>query len=430
MADAGGGSDDEEDDYNAGFSVEAAREAQRLAAEARQRQQLAEQQRQLDATKQHNQEEEQRLVKELADSQEELQEQLRKTKAETEASKAQADKVRDLEAAERIVKARIKDGKNAAEALRAEVATMRGQKEDLDRELLQSRSQQELAEKEKRDLVEAKTELNEALAVINGQLEERHALLLAASDEYQAKNKELASLKADAASTEQHLAEVAAQAEHLDAQAQAHKEECSRLGELVSDAQVRLKEIEAKNQAQARKMLFLEPNPQFLIDNDETGFTLDCFFSHNFGSDTHGRDNHDRVSFVFKALTDSGLNCVFDTERSHHSVAQKSRISHAIHECTCVLLFITQAYDDLVNDEDVRSEVRFEYENCVDSRGYSRMIPVVMEEGMRDPRTWGTELRAVAKIDYVDWADEGIQPSPAKCQELVSRIRAVQAANH
>ena len=52
-------------------------------------------------------------------------------------------------------------------------------------------------------------------------------------------------------------------------------------------------------------------------------FKYDCFLTHDWGTDEAGRDNHQRVSRINKALQQAGLTTWFDEERLVGDIVQQ-----------------------------------------------------------------------------------------------------------
>lgn len=67
-----------------------------------------------------------------------------------------------------------------------------------------------------------------------------------------------------------------------------------------------------------------------------------AFLSHDWGTDSHGRDNHARVKRVFEALRKRGVDCWFDEREMKGDINEK--MAQGIDACASVLIFVTANY--------------------------------------------------------------------------------------
>ena len=67
-----------------------------------------------------------------------------------------------------------------------------------------------------------------------------------------------------------------------------------------------------------------------------------AFLSHNWGPDDEGRDNHQRVLKLAKAMNDAGLPVWTDEEQMHGDILEK--MTDGIDDSACVVVFVTQNY--------------------------------------------------------------------------------------
>jgi len=74
--------------------------------------------------------------------------------------------------------------------------------------------------------------------------------------------------------------------------------------------------------------------------------TFDLFLSHNWGKDTLGRDNHDRVAKLNKALIQAQVKPWFDADQLGGHIGQA--MCDGIDSCEKVAVFITRRYIDKV----------------------------------------------------------------------------------
>ena len=69
---------------------------------------------------------------------------------------------------------------------------------------------------------------------------------------------------------------------------------------------------------------------------------FDCFLTHDWGEDELGRDNHARVSEVYKRLKQAGFAPWFDEEFMRGDINQT--MSDAMSRSSSVVAFITKRY--------------------------------------------------------------------------------------
>ena len=115
-------------------------------------------------------------------------------------------------------------------------------------------------------------------------------------------------------------------------------------------------------------------------------YATDVFLSHNWGKDESGRDNHHRVSVVNKELKKLGYQTWFDDEKLTGSIVPT--MSQGIDETNGVIVFITKRYLEKVNSNEAGDNCKLEFDYASRRITKSKMVPVVMEESMREPKTW------------------------------------------
>ena len=112
------------------------------------------------------------------------------------------------------------------------------------------------------------------------------------------------------------------------------------------------------------------------------------FLSHTWCKDDNNRDTHARVASVKHELCSLGAEVWFDEDRMAHDI--DACMANGINECAAVVIFVTRRYCDKVNHAARRPDVN---DNCYKEFSYAhsfkkRIIPVVFEESMSDPRKW------------------------------------------
>lgn len=152
----------------------------------------------------------------------------------------------------------------------------------------------------------------------------------------------------------------------------------------------------------------------------------DCFLTHNWGAN---EDNHKIVSRINGGLVTRGLKTWFDEEKI------KTQVRHAmakgIDETQVVVCFITSQYRDKVNSGMTTDHCCFEFDYALDQKTNQKMIAVVLEQGMRNPKLWRGSLGgALAGQVYLDMTDhEDPDKFEEKCDKLKKLIVQVRDGN-
>ena len=111
----------------------------------------------------------------------------------------------------------------------------------------------------------------------------------------------------------------------------------------------------------------------------------DVFLSHNWGQDALDRDNHDRVLRVNDLLTDAGYTTWCDSEQMIGDIAD--RMVEGIDNTRVVLVFITRRYmEKVASSTGVQDNCKKEFKYATQRLTDAKMIPVIMEPGMKDGR--------------------------------------------
>jgi hypothetical protein len=145
----------------------------------------------------------------------------------------------------------------------------------------------------------------------------------------------------------------------------------------------------------------------------------DVFLTHDWGIDQFNRENHKRVSMVNRHLRQRGINTWFDEEKLSGNIIDQ--MLHGIHSTKLMVVFITARYIAKVGGSEGRDNCKIEFTYGHQQLGPQRMIPVVMEPRVRDPKTWVGACGLLSGLLYVDMADDDIT---AKCDELSDKIFA------
>lgn len=153
--------------------------------------------------------------------------------------------------------------------------------------------------------------------------------------------------------------------------------------------------------------------------------SYDCFLTHDWGSDSLGRDNHQRVSQINRDLKSLGFVTWFDEERLTGDI--NKQMADGIDHSKMVVVFITKRYLEKVAGAGPRGDddnCRYEFNYACNRKGVASMLAVVMEPECRDTNTWqGTVGGKLGSNLYVDAAGAGAPLSDA-VQRIATELRA------
>ena len=116
---------------------------------------------------------------------------------------------------------------------------------------------------------------------------------------------------------------------------------------------------------------------------EQSDDTTDVFLSHDWGTDELGRNNHDRVSAVNDALKQLGYRTWFDSDRMTGDIVDT--LCDGIDNTRLVLVFVTQKYVKEVQSGQDNDTKKLEFKYAMRRKGAKNMIPVIMEERMKNP---------------------------------------------
>eukprot|EP00045_Choanoeca_perplexa_P019485 m.2990 g.2990 ORF g.2990 m.2990 type:complete len:279 (-) comp4298_c0_seq1:52-888(-) len=114
-----------------------------------------------------------------------------------------------------------------------------------------------------------------------------------------------------------------------------------------------------------------------------------AFLTHDWGVDQHGRNNHERVVRVARHLKARGLDVWIDENELSGDIVH--HMCKGIEESDVIVVFVTQRYMNKVNSEN-DDNCKLEFNYATQKHGSRLMVPVVMEERMKDPKTWEGRL--------------------------------------
>ena len=107
------------------------------------------------------------------------------------------------------------------------------------------------------------------------------------------------------------------------------------------------------------------------------------FLSHDWGTDELGRNNHDRVSAVNDALKQLGYRTWFDSDRMTGDIVDT--LCEGIDNTRLVLVFVTQKYVKEVKSGQDNNTKKLQFNYAVRGKGVKNIIPVIMEDRMKNP---------------------------------------------
>ena len=148
------------------------------------------------------------------------------------------------------------------------------------------------------------------------------------------------------------------------------------------------------------------------------------FLTHNWAD-----GNHERVAGVNRGLQSRDVVTWFDSDRMTGNV--RRTMTDGIEHTQCVMVFITRVYRDKVNGDGDggRDNCQYEFNHAVEQLGPRRMIPVVMEAEMRNPREWkgvlGAALGTMLYVDMVGIDESSGRAFEAKMDELAALVMRI-----
>jgi TPR repeat protein len=175
-------------------------------------------------------------------------------------------------------------------------------------------------------------------------------------------------------------------------------------------------------------------------------YEYDVFITHNWGNDERGRNNHERAVQIANALKSQRirvwvgnhpfcshiLRCVTSTHWFPLQIDEEQmtgdmdrQMIKGIKGSAIVIMLVTKRYEDKIGvDGDDRDNCRKEFNFAVRTKSPKFMIPVVMEEGMRDALGWDGSLQMYfGGVLYVRmWDDDVNSNIPSLVKEIQVRL--------
>ena len=131
--------------------------------------------------------------------------------------------------------------------------------------------------------------------------------------------------------------------------------------------------------------------------------TTDVFLSHNWGTDEVGRDNHERVALINKALIKLGYCTWFDEEVLSGDIVDQ--ITKGIEQTKCVIVFMTQKYLEKVNGGNATDFCQIEFCHASNVKTKDKMVAVIMEPCMSGGEWIGRVGLYLNRKMFIDMSD-------------------------
>ncbi len=151
-------------------------------------------------------------------------------------------------------------------------------------------------------------------------------------------------------------------------------------------------------------------------------FKFDAFFSHNWGNDKDGRDNHERVMMICQKLEHLGYKVWFDGDQMRGDILD--RMTEGIDNSMLFVPCVTQKYLRKVagkGSKGANDNCKIEFGYAMQRKGVENMIPVVMESSCNDQSTWeGAVGGALINRLYMSFTgDDGLDECVKKLVEEI-----------
>jgi endonuclease YncB( thermonuclease family) len=167
--------------------------------------------------------------------------------------------------------------------------------------------------------------------------------------------------------------------------------------------------------------IIYKPNYINKTNSSNSLIQSDCFLTHNWGEKNI---NHEKVKLVNNALKNRGLNTWFDENQLTGNI--RFKMAEGIDNTKCAIVFITREYRDKVNGIDMKDNCKYEFSYAVNQLGPQNMIPVIMDQEMKDQKKWKGELgAALGSMMYLDLTCEKELELEKKYDELCKRVKHI-----
>lgn len=131
------------------------------------------------------------------------------------------------------------------------------------------------------------------------------------------------------------------------------------------------------------------------------------FLSHAWGTDSHGRSNHERVAQLRRRLSALGYNVWIDEDHLMLGDSIDDAMSDGIMSSDAICMCITRRYIEKINHARINN-CKKEWNLSVQTG--KRIIPLIMEREMLDPGNWplGTWSMYMQNTFYMDGTSDDV----------------------
>jgi hypothetical protein len=124
----------------------------------------------------------------------------------------------------------------------------------------------------------------------------------------------------------------------------------------------------------------------------------DGFLAHDWGNPPL---NHGRVKLIRDQLEKLGCKVWFDDDCMDGNI--RAAMTNGIERSHCAIIFITERYQQKIKTDDSKDNCYFEFNYALHHFKSELIIPVVMEEGMRNTKQWSGRLASeLGTLLYID----------------------------
>ena len=147
----------------------------------------------------------------------------------------------------------------------------------------------------------------------------------------------------------------------------------------------------------------------------------DVFLTHDWGAEGKNNANHLCVMNVCERLEKKHIKSWLDHVRMENNVHET--MIEGIDASSVVVVFITPRYIDKVGGTNAGDNCKFEFNYASRMKTATKMLGVIMDGSIRNPRTWKGPVGFILGGDiYVDCVAEEEESMTAQIEELYSRI--------
>eukprot|EP00299_Pterocystis_sp_00344_P019704 c9748_g1_i7.p1 GENE.c9748_g1_i7~~c9748_g1_i7.p1 ORF type:complete len:268 (+),score=63.97 c9748_g1_i7:336-1139(+) len=154
----------------------------------------------------------------------------------------------------------------------------------------------------------------------------------------------------------------------------------------------------------------------------EGPFRFHAFFTHDWGLDELGRNNHMRILSLAKQFSTHGLQIAVEEVEG-----RAKRQNHKIDESAVVVVFITKRFMEKVANG-VQDNCLFEFDYASKKKGLDKMLFVLNEKRLKDEQVWCGPVGNVLKTKsaLMLWEDTP-ETVDVLLREIISHFRSDSA---